>query len=119
MHSVIVCSPVLVRTKHHRICPNQTAPIGLSTQNYNSLVRTKHTVPREDTTVKMGYFDDHFEEIIMEQFEADLAAEAAEEAEAEAEAQADAEAEAAEAEAEAEAEAQAQADAEAEGDSQG
>jgi maltose-binding protein MalE len=42
---------------------------------------------------KMGYFDDHFEEIAAEQYEADQAAEEAEAAEAEAQEQADAEAE--------------------------
>lgn len=41
---------------------------------------------------KMGYFDDHFEEIVAEQYEADQAAEAEEAAEAEAQAEADAEA---------------------------
>jgi hypothetical protein len=41
---------------------------------------------------KMGYFDDHFEEIAAEQYEADQAAEAEEAAEAEAQAEADAEA---------------------------
>ncbi len=42
----------------------------------------------------MGYFDDHFEEIVMEMYEADLAAEAAEAAEAEAQERADAAADA-------------------------
>ena len=41
---------------------------------------------------KMGYFDDHFEEIIAEQYEADQAAEAEEAAEAEAQEEVDAEA---------------------------
>jgi len=40
----------------------------------------------------MGYFDDNFEEIVAEQYEADQAAEAEEAAEDEAQAQADAEA---------------------------
>ena len=43
--------------------------------------------------MKMGYLDDHFEEIVAEQYEADQAAEAEEAAEAEAQEQADSEAE--------------------------